>query len=128
MFLGILLVVCALNLVWPDREFSESENRMLEQRPELSLSGVESGRYMEQYEAQRIDLTGCTLDQVLYVINKGCPLIALTDTDHAVLLTGYTLTDITYIDPDEGGEYTVGINEMENMVQNGGNTFIGYIR
>ena len=83
---------------------------------------------MEQYEAQRIDLTGCTLDQVLYVINKGCPLIALTDTDHAVLLTGYTLTDITYIDPDEGGEYTVGINEMENMVQNGGNTFIGYIR
>lgn len=93
---------------------------------ETSLEACE--RYMEQYEAQRIDLTGCTLDQVLYVINKGCPLIALTDTDHAVLLTGYTLTDITYIDPDEGGEYTVGINEMENMVQNGGNTFIGYIR
>ena len=48
MFLGILLVVCALNLVWPDREFSESENRILEQRPEFSLSGVESGRFMEQ--------------------------------------------------------------------------------
>lgn len=55
MFLGILLVVCALNLVWPDREFSESENRMLEQRPELSLSGVESGRYMEQYETYQAD-------------------------------------------------------------------------
>ena len=50
MFLGILLAVCVLNLVWPDREFSESENRMLEQRPEFSLSGVESGRFMEQYE------------------------------------------------------------------------------
>ena len=23
MFLGILLAVCVLNLVWPDREFSE---------------------------------------------------------------------------------------------------------
>ena len=55
MFLGILMAVCVLNLVWPDREFSESENRMLEQRPELSLSGVESGRYMEQYETYQAD-------------------------------------------------------------------------
>lgn len=55
MFLGILLAVCVLNLVWPDREFSESENRMLEQRPEFSLSGVESGRFMEQYETYQAD-------------------------------------------------------------------------
>ena len=62
------------------------------------------------------------------MINRGCPLIAITDSEHAILLTGYTLTDITYIDPDTGGEYTVGINEMEDMAEAGGNTFIGYIR
>lgn len=93
---------------------------------ETSLDACE--RYMEQYNASRVDLTGCTLDQVLYVINRGCPLIAITDSEHAILLTGYTLTDITYIDPDTGGEYTVGINEMEDMAEAGGNTFIGYIR
>ena len=93
---------------------------------ETSLEACE--RYMQAYEAQRIDLTGCTLEQVFYVINRGCPLIALTSAEHAVLLTGYSTTDVTYIDPDSGAAHTVGINEMQSMVQNGGNVFIGYVR
>lgn len=93
---------------------------------ETSLEACE--RYMESYDAQRVDLTGCTLDQVLYVINRGCPLIALVSSDHAVLLTGYSTTDITYIDPDSGAAHTVGLSEMENMVQSSGNVFIGYVR
>ena len=83
---------------------------------------------MEQYEAHQVDLTGCTLDQVLYVINRGCPVIALTGTDHAVLLTGYTMTDITYIDPDDGESHTVGLDTMEKQTTDSGNVFIGYIK
>lgn len=87
-------------------------------------------RYMESYaaDAKKVDLTGCTLSQVLYVINKGCPVIALTDSSHAVLLTGYSTTDVTYVDPDTGEEATVSVNDMESMVSGGGNTFIGYIK
>lgn len=55
MFLGVLLVICLLNLVWPDAEFSETENRMLAQKPSLTLSGIESGRFMEQYESYQSD-------------------------------------------------------------------------
>ena len=85
---------------------------------------------MESYaaDAKKVDLTGCTLSQVLYVINKGCPVIALTDSSHAVLLTGYSTTDVTYADPDTGEEATVSVNDMESMVSGGGNTFIGYIK
>nr|WP_294494690.1 C39 family peptidase [uncultured Mediterraneibacter sp.] len=93
---------------------------------ETSLGACE--RYMEQYDAHQIDLTGCTLDQVLYVINRGCPMIALIDTGHAVLLTGYTTTDITYIDPDDGQTHTVGQGTMQDMTENNGNVFIGYIQ
>ena len=93
---------------------------------ETSLAACE--RYMEQYNAHQVDLTGCTLDQVLYVINKGCPMIAMTDSSHAILLIGYTRTDITYIDPDTGEEETVGMSEMEDMVSGSGNAFIGYIQ
>ena len=93
---------------------------------ETSLAACQ--RFMEQYDAQKVDLTGCTLEQVLYVINKGCPVIALTSADHAILLTGYTRTDITYIDPDTGTKTTVSQSEMEGMVSGSGNTFIGYIR
>ena len=71
---------------------------------------------MKTYDAQKVDLTGCTLDQVLYVINRGCPVIALTSADHAILLTGYTKNDITYIDPENGESQTVSISEMEGMV------------
>ena len=109
-----------------DLVYSTEASSFAMEGDETSLEACE--RYMEQYEAHRIDLTGCTLDQVLYVINRGCPVIALTDTDHAILLTGYTLTDITYIDPESGSEITVGIGTMENMIESGGNTFIGYIR
>ena len=93
---------------------------------ETSLAACQ--RFMEQYNAQEVDLTGCTLEQVLYVINKGCPVIALTSSGHAILLTGYTRTDITYIDPDTGTQSTVSQSEMADMVSGSGNTFIGYIR
>ena len=33
-----------------DRQMSEKEMRMLAQKPEISLSGIASGRFMEQYE------------------------------------------------------------------------------
>lgn len=92
---------------------------------ETSLEACE--RYMESYEAHQINLTGCTLDQVLYVINRGCPVIALINTDHAVLLTGYTTTDITYIDPNDGESHTVPMSTMEKQTEDGGNVFIGYI-
>ncbi len=109
-----------------DLVYSTETPSFVREREETSLEACE--RYMETYGAHRIDLTGCTLDQVLYVINRGCPVIALTDTDHAILLTGYTLTDVTYIDPESGAEITVGKSEMENMTESGGNTFIGYIK
>ena len=53
---------------------------------------------------------------------------ALIDADHAVLLTGYTTTDITYIDPDDGGSHTVGMSTMASQTESSGNVFIGYIR
>lgn len=114
----------------------ERGNRDLVYSTEASAFGKENGetslaaceRYMEQYEAHQIDLTGCTLDQVLYVINRGCPVIALVSADHAVLLTGYTMTDITYIDPDDGASHTVGISTMEQQTSGSGNVFIGYIK
>lgn len=84
--------------------------------------------FMEQYGAKRIDLTGCTLSQVLYIINKGMPVIAMTDSSHAILLTGYSLENVTYIDPDSGAEATVTMEEMEAMIAGSGNTFIGYVR
>lgn len=109
-----------------DLAYSIDDVAVTKEGDETSLKACE--RYMESYDAEKVDLTGCTLDQVLYVINRGCPVIALTSADHAILLTGYTKTDITYVDPENGESKTVAVSEMEGMVSGSGNTFIGYIK
>ena len=109
-----------------DLAYSSEAEAFRKDSGETSLEACE--RYMEQYDARQIDLTGCTLDQMLYVINRGCPMITMTGADHAVLLTGYTMTDITYIDPDDGGTHTVSQKKMQEMTEAAGNVFIGYIR
>lgn len=85
-------------------------------------------QYMEQYGAKRIDLTGCTLSQVLYIISKGMPVITMTDPSHAILLTGYDYDTVTYVDPDNGQEFTIGTGQMDAIAAGGGNTFIGYVK
>ena len=49
LFLGVLILSCGVNLMHKDRQMSEKEMRMLAQKPEISLSGIASGRFMEQY-------------------------------------------------------------------------------
>ncbi|MEE1085664.1 MAG: DHHW family protein [Schaedlerella sp.] len=53
--LGLAFVVCILlfmmlNAISRDVEMSAQQNRMLAQRPKLSLEGILSGTYMERYE------------------------------------------------------------------------------
>ena len=46
----------------------------------------------------------------------------------ALLLTGYNVETVTFVDPDNGTERTVARDEMERMVAAGGNTFIGFVK
>lgn len=49
-FILVLFVVMIVNLVMPDKEQSEEENRMLETKPGLNMSMVMTGDFMEQWE------------------------------------------------------------------------------
>ncbi len=51
----VLLVFTVADLVKADRLFSETENRILAQRPEWSLENVLNGSYEEKYEAYAAD-------------------------------------------------------------------------
>ncbi|MDD2978617.1 MAG: hypothetical protein PHN80_01460 [Hespellia sp.] len=113
----------------------EKGNRDLSFETGVGIFGTEEGettkaaceRVMSSYDATKVDLTGCTLDQVLYIINKGLPVIALTGVDQAILLTGYTTSTVTYIDPATGLENQGAMDAVTQMAATGGNTFIGYI-
>ncbi|MBO5461538.1 MAG: hypothetical protein J5983_07075 [Ruminococcus sp.] len=49
-FACCILLFMLLNIFVPNKEMSEQENRMLAQRPKITLEGLVSGNYMTRYE------------------------------------------------------------------------------
>ena len=54
-FLLSLFLVLLVNIIAPDREQSDQENRMLDTMPKLSFTGVLNGDFMEQWESYMSD-------------------------------------------------------------------------
>lgn len=54
-FIICLLVMIVANLVYPSNEKSEEENRMLTQKPEMTVGNLTSGSYMKEYEKYQTD-------------------------------------------------------------------------
>ena len=66
LFIGVTALICLVNFIAKDKESSEKENRMLTQKPAVTWSGIESGRFMSQYESYKSDqfagrICGCRL-------------------------------------------------------------------
>lgn len=55
MFITFLLIINILNILTPDKKFSEVENRVLAQLPEFKLKNVISGRFTKKFEEYIID-------------------------------------------------------------------------
>lgn len=49
-FLLFLVIACAFNLFHKDKTYSETENRMLAQKPDFSLANLASGKFMTDME------------------------------------------------------------------------------
>ena len=92
---------------------------------ETSLQVLE--RVMREKNARRIDFTGASLLQMLYVINRGYPVINVLDEDHGVLITAFTLDTVTYMDPRTGENYIRSFHEVSERARESGNVFIGFI-
>ncbi len=74
-----------------------------------------------------LNLTGCTLEEVLYFINKDIPVIGMKDKDSAVLIIGYDTYNITVIDPSLHQTKKIGLNDSTAMFKEAGNLFFSYL-
>lgn len=74
-----------------------------------------------------IRLTGITLDDALYYVSKGRPVIAMTDVSHAVIIYGYDAFNIMIIDPSEYTTKKMGIGDSAKMFEAAGNVFLSYL-
>lgn len=75
-----------------------------------------------------LDLTGCTLDAILYYTNQDIPVLTTLEDGSAFLITGFNELNIVVMDPKDGTVYKVGMNDATAMLAESGNRFITYMR
>lgn len=79
-------------------------------------------------DAQILDLSGCSLDSVLYYVNQDIPVLALLNDGNAVLIVGFNELNTVIMDPVTGTIYKKGMNDSKEWFEENGNRFITYIK
>lgn len=75
-----------------------------------------------------LDLSGCSLDAVLYYVNKDIPVLATLEDGNAVLIVGFNELNVVVMDPRDGTLEKKGMNDSAEWLEENGNQFISYIR
>lgn len=73
-----------------------------------------------------LNLTGCTMDSILYYVNRNLPVLALMHSGEAKLIIGYNQLAVVVYEPSKG-TYKLGKNEAEKLFKENGNQFITYV-
>lgn len=106
---------------------------MLSAKGVVTELAVEEGKEPLQTVIRRytkapvVVLTGATLDEVLYYVWKGQPVLAMKASGDAVVLTAYTSEEVTYYDPARGRNITQEREKAEALFQEGGSIYISYL-
>lgn len=79
-------------------------------------------------DVQVLDLSGSSLDAVLYYVNMDIPVLATLQDGNAVLIVGFNELNIVVMDPLTGTVYKKGMNDSTQWFLENGNHFITYIR
>lgn len=77
--------------------------------------------------AKVIDLTGCSLENVLYEVSAQRAVIARTGSDSSVVIVGYDQYNTYLLDPSTGEVKPYGMNDGTALFKNAGNMFITYL-
>lgn len=73
-----------------------------------------------------IDLTGCSVNQILYYVSLGTPIFSIVNNE-AVLIVGYDEHNVILYNPQTNATYKMGQQDSNTMFQSAGNVFLGYI-
>nr|MBQ8253488.1 hypothetical protein [Lachnospiraceae bacterium] len=78
--------------------------------------------------AQILDLSGCTLNSVLYYVSRDIPVLALLNDGNAVLIVGYNELNTVIFNPLSGKISKMGMNDSKDFFEANGNSFFTYMK
>ena len=80
---------------------------------------------------QALDLTGCTLDAVLYYVSEGTPVVAKTPVTEefpsgVVVIVGYDEYNTILLNPGETETFYYASDDSTDIFEEAGNVFLTY--
>ncbi len=116
------LTVCLDNIlrhagITRNTEYDLAQGKTAIQILEENMTGV-----------QVLDLSGCSLDAVLYYVNQDIPVLAILEDGEAVLVTGFNEFNVVIMEPSTGKLYKKGMNDATTWFAENVNHFITYMR
>lgn len=75
-----------------------------------------------------LELRGCSIDELLYFIDQETPVYVRTGADQAVLLTGYSASQVYYYNPSTKVSKGVSYDDIARLIEEGGSYCIAYVK
>lgn len=110
----------AYQITGQDELFDVIRSGLREGKPPMEIvNGISEDKGME--------LTGCSADQISYLINQGTPVIGVRAGEPALILVGYDEYRVIYIDMSDEKIRTMPKEQMDSIMLSGGNEYVGYV-
>ncbi|MDD3251477.1 MAG: hypothetical protein PHV18_02835 [Lachnospiraceae bacterium] len=89
-------------------------------------------RHLDGFTASRrysdsvmvLDARGCNMQQMLYFIDQGIPVLGYTGPNQYLVLCGFDQYNVTVYNPATGETYKAGLNDSTEFFRQRGNDFI----
>lgn len=100
---------------------------------DISPSAIDIGKgsvaeLMKKYSGHTTrNLTGCTVDEILYYVSQGSPVLAKLTSNRYVIVMSYNATKIRYLDPVTGQSTAGGRSEITSRLEKAGKVFYSYL-
>lgn len=114
-------------IVWERGNKQTKLDLNVETFPEAFMEYSLDAASIQSKMSQRVlDLTGCTLDQVLYFVSEGTPVLAKTP-DGVVIIGGYDEYNTRLLLQGDTELSYAGLQDSTAMFEEAGNVFITYL-
>lgn len=74
-----------------------------------------------------LDISGCSVDEILFYVSSGSPVIAMTGESAAVLVIGYAADRIYYFDPVAHAMKSKSMKDADAWFSGAGNVYFTYL-
>lgn len=117
---GSIVQCISAMLLWNEIDTSVSE---------LISAGKTPREVLESslQDARILDLTGCTVDEILFYVSCQNPVFAMTGNNSAVLVTGYNSSKIFYYNPATRATESISMEDADAWFEKAGSIFFTYM-